>query len=184
MEPYLVPKDWLVAVALSGVGMGLILPFVQRDDWIGWIALSIVSILATAIFVFACICWYLRLSVASSHQDSKSHTAMKIVGSFALLAGLLLMIFTGLAYSEFRKVATAMTPPAPDSLPLTKIICPELFESSGTAMKPSELASIAMKRIYIMGGVSLLSLTLGALLLVARPSSTSRGDQQGEPTAN
>ncbi|TWU52036.1 hypothetical protein [Rubripirellula reticaptiva] len=61
MEPYIVPKDWLVAIALLGVGAGLALPLTQRNDWIGWVAVVAISLLAMPIFVFASYCCYARL---------------------------------------------------------------------------------------------------------------------------
>lgn len=53
-------------------------------------------------------------------------------------------------------------------MPLTEIIGPALFDAKDAASKPAELASMAFKRIYMIGGASLFSLALGGLLLVTR----------------
>lgn len=53
MEPYIVPKDWLVTIGLLGVGTGLALPLTQRNDWTGWVAVVTVSLMAMPIFVLA-----------------------------------------------------------------------------------------------------------------------------------
>lgn len=91
---------------------------------------------------------------------------MKIFGTFAVLIGLVMMIFAVLAYSELHTAATAAMPPSPDSIPLTKIVGPELFDPEHAATSPAELASMAFNRIYIIGGASLLPLALGVLLLM------------------
>jgi uncharacterized membrane protein YcjF (UPF0283 family) len=61
MEPYIIPKDWLVGIALLGVGVGLVLPLAQRGDWIGWVAVVVASLMAIPVFVFICCCCYFRL---------------------------------------------------------------------------------------------------------------------------
>ena len=98
---------------------------------------------------------------------------MKILGAFALLIGLVMMIFAVLAYSELHTATTSVTPPSPDSMPLTKIVGPELFDTEHAATEPAELASMAFNRIYIIGGVSLFSLAVGALLMVIRKAPES-----------
>ncbi|MEZ6133791.1 MAG: hypothetical protein R3C53_02665 [Pirellulaceae bacterium] len=98
---------------------------------------------------------------------------MKIIGGFAVLISLAMMIFAALAYSEMHTAATAVTPPSPDAMPLTKIVGPELFEPANTAAKPAELASMTFTRIYIIGGASLVPLALGILLLITRQTPRS-----------
>jgi len=61
MEPYIVPKDWLVAIALLAVGAGLALPLTQRNDWIGWATVVAISLIAIPISMLASYCCYARL---------------------------------------------------------------------------------------------------------------------------
>jgi len=61
MEPYIVPKDWLVAIALLAVGVGVPLPLTQRNDWIGWATVVAISLIAIPIFMFASYYCYARL---------------------------------------------------------------------------------------------------------------------------
>ena len=109
---------------------------------------------------------------------------MKILGAFALLISLVMIIFAVLAYSELRATATSMKPPSRDSLPLTRIVGPELFDKEKAATKPAELASMVFNRIYMIGGASLFSLALGALLLVIKQAPDSRVvlHDEAEPT--
>jgi hypothetical protein len=109
---------------------------------------------------------------------------MKILGAFALLVCLVMMIFTVLAYSELRTAATSVTPPSPDSMPLTRIVGPELFDTGNAVIKPAELASMAFNRIYIILGASLFSLVLGTLLLVLAksPKLLEVRHHEAEPT--
>lgn len=95
---------------------------------------------------------------------------MKILGTLALVIGLVIMAFAVLAYSELHTAATSATPPSPSSMPLTRIVGPELFDTKNSAAKPAELARIALNRIYTLGGVSLLLLAIGAILLATRRS--------------
>ncbi len=96
------------------------------------------------------------------------------------------MIFAVLADSELHTAATAATPPSPDSMPLTKIVGPELFDTENAATKPAELASMAFNRIYIIGGASLVSLALGGLLLMTKqtPESLVVRDDEAEATSS
>jgi hypothetical protein len=105
---------------------------------------------------------------------------MKIFGVFALLIGLGLMIFAGLAYSELNAVATAAKPPSPDSMPLTKIIGPEFFDPDHAAAKPAELARKTLNRIYTIGAASVFSLALGVMLLIKKQTPESRVVGDGE----
>lgn len=84
------------------------------------------------------------------------------------MIGLVMMIFAVLAYLELRTAATAATPPSPDSMTLTKIVGPELFDTENSATEPAELASKAFNRIYIIGGASFGTLALGAFLLTIK----------------
>ena len=102
-----------------------------------------------------------RLALAQKEID------MKIIGVLALLIGVLMFVFAGLAYLELHGAASAEVPPSPDALPLTKIVGPELFDPELASSHPSDLAGIAFKRIYIVGGASFGSFALGVCLLLA-----------------
>jgi hypothetical protein len=91
---------------------------------------------------------------------------MKILGSFALLLGLGLFLFAILSYSELRTAATSENAPAVDAMPLTRIVGPELFDPDHVQTKPAVLASIALNRIFMIGGSSFFFVMLGVLLLV------------------
>ncbi len=99
---------------------------------------------------------------------AKKEIVMKIVGVFALLIGLLMIGFAGLAYLELHAAASGEVPPNPETMPLTKIVGPELFDPEHASSHPSDLAGIAFKRIYIVGGASFGAFTLGVCLLLAR----------------
>ena len=92
---------------------------------------------------------------------------MKIVGVFALLIGLLMIVFAGLAYLELHAAGSAEVPPNPEAMPLTKIVGPEFFDPEYASSHPSELAGLAFKRIYIVGGAAFGAFTLGVCLLMA-----------------
>ncbi|MEM8670396.1 MAG: hypothetical protein AAGG48_22920 [Planctomycetota bacterium] len=93
---------------------------------------------------------------------------MKKLGALVLLLGLLGTAFAVLAHWELRAAAMSETPPSADSLPLTKIVCPELFDEGSSATRPAELANVAFRRILIVGGASFFAATLGVLLLTRR----------------
>ena len=72
MGNYIVPKDWLVVVALLSVGIGLFMPLTQRDDWIGWIAVALTLMMAIPVLLFACFCIYVQMrNVVSSRRSSE-----------------------------------------------------------------------------------------------------------------
>ena len=102
-----------------------------------------------------------RLALAQKEID------MKIIGVLALLIGVLMIVFAGLAYLELHAAASGEVPPSPDAMPLTKIVGPELFDPEHASSHPSDLAGIAFKRIYIVGGASFGSFALGVCLLLA-----------------
>lgn len=91
---------------------------------------------------------------------------MKIVGALALLLGLLMLVFAVMAYSELNAAATSETPPPVESMRLTKIVAPELFDQDNASAKPATLARIAFGRIYMIGGGSLVLAMAGVLVLV------------------
>lgn len=98
---------------------------------------------------------------------------MRILASVMLLIGILLFIFAALAYSELRTAATSPTAPSADSMPLTKVVGPELFDPDHAKTKPAALAGIALNRIYMIGGGSALLITIAVLVLVITPTRRS-----------
>lgn len=106
-------------------------------------------------------------------ERPKGQAVMKLLGACVLLIGLGMMVFAVGAYSELRAAATSVTPPSPEAMPLTRIVGPELFDTAKAGTKPAELASMAMNRIYMIGGASLVLLAVGALLLVLKQSPKS-----------
>lgn len=98
---------------------------------------------------------------------------MKVIGAFAALIGLVLFVLAVLAYSELRTAATSATSPSPDSLPLTEIICPELFAPGHAGTKPAALARIAMNRIYMLSVVAV-ALFGGGVYVLFMGESTNR----------
>lgn len=100
---------------------------------------------------------------------------LKILGSFAVLIGLAMLIFAAMAYSELHSAATSETPPSVDSLPLVKIVCPELFDPGKAGTKPATLARMAFNRIYMVGGVGIVLAVLGAVTVAV---TLARGTKQ------
>lgn len=104
---------------------------------------------------------------------------MKFLGGVIVLLGLSILGFAGMAHLELRAAATSEKPPAADSMPLTKIICPELFDAGNAAVKPADLAKMAFNRVTMLGGGALLLATLGGLMFVI--SSTISKNQSPPP---
>ncbi len=95
---------------------------------------------------------------------------MKILGAGAVLLGLAMLIFAGMAYFELHGVATMETAPTTDSMPLTKIVGPEFFALGNSGTKPAKLARQTFNRIYIIAGGGIVSAILG-VLIIAVPQS-------------
>lgn len=95
--------------------------------------------------------------------------AMKFLGACALLVGLVTLAFAVMTHREFRRAATSESLSA-DSMRLTRIVAPELFDPGFAGGKPSELVSIAINRIYLIGAAALLCVTCGLFMLLARPA--------------
>ena len=92
---------------------------------------------------------------------------VKLVGTFALVLGVVLVIFAGMAYFELHSAATSEKAPAADSMPLTRVVGPELFDPGKAGMQPAELAAMAFNRIYAIGGGGILLAVLGVVALAA-----------------
>lgn len=104
---------------------------------------------------------------------------MKTVGSVVVLLGLAALIFAAMACLELHRVATSETAPSPDSLPLTKIVCPELFDPGSAGTKPATLARMAFNRIYLVGGAGVVLTIAGVVMIAARQA---RGkDEKASP---
>jgi hypothetical protein len=119
---------------------------------------------------------------------------IKILGIFTGLLGLAMIVCSVMTWREMQSAMTwrqqlsamtlraqlrAMTSesaPTAYSMPLTKFVCPEFFESS--AAKPAELPQVAVNRIYIIGGGSFVLVIAGIVLLVLprRPPTSRPGD--------
>lgn len=98
---------------------------------------------------------------------------MKLVGAIAVLIGLVTVVFAIMTWRELRAAATSELAPTADSMPLTRVVYPELFEldeAEAQAVKPAELAQSVFNRIYMIGGASLALIFVGLLLRLKRPS--------------
>ena len=109
---------------------------------------------------------------------------IKVLGVFAGLLGLAMIVSLVVTWREMRSAMTwreqlsamtlrehlsAMTSesaPTAYSMPLTRFLCPEFFESS--AAKPAELPQVVVNRIYIIGGGSF-ALVIGGIVLLVLP---------------
>ena len=95
--------------------------------------------------------------------------AMKVLGACAVLFGLAIIVFAGMAYSELHTAATSELAPNTDSMPLTRLVYPEFFDAGNAGAKPAkpeELAQAAFNRIYIIGGGSFVMVVAGIVMLV------------------
>lgn len=94
---------------------------------------------------------------------------MKVLGVFAGLLGLVMIVFTVMTWRELRSAATSELAPTADSMPLTRFAYPKFFEAGnagGKPAKPAELAQAAFNRIYIIGGGSFALFVAGIVMLV------------------
>jgi len=93
---------------------------------------------------------------------------MKVLGVFAGLLGLAMIVFAVMTWLELRSAATSLAPTA-DSMPLTRFVYPEFFDAGNSGAKPAkpaELAQAAFNRIYIIGGGSFALVVAGIVMLV------------------
>lgn len=97
---------------------------------------------------------------------------MKAIGAGVLLFSLAILAFAGLAYFELHSAATSPTTPSANSMPLTKIVGPELFNTGNTGAKPAALAATIFNRIYAVGGGAMF-MAVVAVLILAMPQSRS-----------
>ena len=95
---------------------------------------------------------------------------MKGLGACVVLLGLATFIFAGMAYFELYAAATSETAPSADSMPLTKIVGPELFAPGNAGTKPAEPARNTFSRIYAIAGGGIVAAILGVALLAVSKS--------------
>jgi hypothetical protein len=94
---------------------------------------------------------------------------MKILGAFAGMLGLAMVVFAAMSWRELRNAATSELAPTADSMPLTRIVYPEFFQTGNAGnkpAKPAELAQMAFNRIYMIGGGSIALVVAGIAMLV------------------
>ena len=104
---------------------------------------------------------------------------MKLVGVIAGSLGLAMTVFAVMAWRELHSAATSELAPDADSMPLTRFVCPELFDTGNALLKPAKPADLvqsAFHRIYIIGGGSFVLIVVGILLLVMPQGSRSGED--------
>jgi hypothetical protein len=107
-------------------------------------------------------------NVVITVPESRNETAMKILGTLALLFGAAMFAFVAMAYLELRTAATSGAMPSVVEMPLTKIVGPELFDSDDATIKPATLVANVMTRLYLIGAGALLFVMLGVFLVVAQ----------------
>ena len=103
---------------------------------------------------------------------------VKALSVGGLLFSLAILVFAGMAFSELRSAATSPAAPSANSMPLTKIIGPELFAPGSAGTKPAVLASRILNRIYAIGGVAILLAAISTLFLaLTRSQKPERNGQ-------
>lgn len=108
---------------------------------------------------------------------------MRVLGGLAGLLGLALLVFAVMTWRELRRAATSELAPNADSMPLTRLVCPEFFDAGNAGdkpAKPAELARATLNRIYIIGGGSLALVVVGGVVLVL-PQCPRAGQGSPEP---
>lgn len=101
---------------------------------------------------------------------------MKVVGFMAGLLALAILVFAVSAWFELRSAATSELVPSADTMPLTRLVYPELFDTANSGSKPAELARSAFNRIYLIGSGSIVLLVVGILIL-AKSRRTRTGQR-------
>lgn len=90
---------------------------------------------------------------------------LKILGVLSVVLGFVMMVFAVMAYRELHGAASSHSPPTAASMPLARMVIPELF-GPGAGAKPSELAQRAVNRIYCIGAGSVVLIVTGVLAVV------------------
>lgn len=96
---------------------------------------------------------------------------MKLTAAALAIVGVALLILAAMTYVELRGAASGDLVSA-DSMPMTRIVGPEFFETPADgdiSPRPTDLARIVLSRIYGLGGVGLLMI-VASIFLTARPS--------------
>lgn len=94
---------------------------------------------------------------------------MKVLGVFAGLLGLAMLVFAAMTWRELRSAATSGFAPTADSMPLTRIVYPEFSDAVNAGAKPAkpaEFVQAAFNRIYIIFGGTFALLVAGIAMLV------------------
>ncbi|MFM7516649.1 MAG: hypothetical protein ACKO3V_06885 [Pirellula sp.] len=112
---------------------------------------------------------------------------IKVLGVFTLLLGLVLIVCMVMTWREMRSAMlwreqmSTLTlreqmiamkselAPTPASMPLTRFVCPEFFDTRFAGPKPAKRAQAASNRIYIIGGGSF-ALEIAGITLLVLPS--------------
>lgn len=114
------------------------------------------------------------------HPEIERETTIRIkqLGVLAGLLGMAMHVFAILAWRERNSAVTSEVVPSADSMPLTRLVAPGLFDTENAgamAEKPAELARAAFQRIYIIGYGSL-ALFLICILLLVVPQGPRTGE--------
>ncbi len=97
---------------------------------------------------------------------------MKLFAAALAILGVVLVIFSVATYRELQATAKSPSIPTPESMPLLKLVGPELFvspEDGAVPPKPGQLASVVSRRIYGLGGVGLLFVAGAVVIVMKQP---------------